>query len=58
MFLITLASILGLMALGFNLLYFSAGEYKNLCTYDVSHLYDPGTVGIVASLFLSLICVW
>mmetsp|Transcript_16078 Transcript_16078/g.15429 ORF Transcript_16078/g.15429 Transcript_16078/m.15429 type:complete len:361 (-) Transcript_16078:151-1233(-) len=58
MFLVTTASLSGLMAIGFYLLYFSAGEYKDLCTYDVSYLYYPGLIGLVICFILSLICMW
>mmetsp|Transcript_16086 Transcript_16086/g.15440 ORF Transcript_16086/g.15440 Transcript_16086/m.15440 type:complete len:390 (-) Transcript_16086:94-1263(-) len=58
MFLVTTSSLIGLMAIGFYLLYFSAGENKDLCTYDVRYIYYPGLVGIVICSFLSLVCVW
>jgi hypothetical protein len=58
MFLLTLASIVGVMAMGFHLLYFSAGELSDLCTYDIRYLYYPGLSGLLISFVLSLACMW
>jgi hypothetical protein len=58
MFLVTLASMVGLMAIGFHLLYFNSGELKDLCSYDVKYIYNPGLGGILLCLVLSLVCMW
>jgi hypothetical protein len=58
MLLVTTASIMGLLSLAFDFYYFSAGEYKDFCTYDINYIYWPGLAGLLFGLFLSLICMW